>query len=100
MVSISIISCLIDSLLVLMALIMVLYYLNYIFNKEVFSTIPFIASLYINPIAVNNHLTMVTMHFLLSLYLKLVNLDHGKIYTCRLSHTYLIDNICTEFCSL
>lgn len=86
--------------MVLFALIVVLYYLNYISNKEVFSTIPITTSLDIDPVVVSNHLIKVTMYFLLSLYLKLVNLDHGKIYTCRLSHTYLIDNICTEFCSL
>lgn len=94
------ISSLISSLFILMALIMVSNYPNYIFNKEVSSTALITTSLYIILIVVGNHLSMVIKHCLLNLYLKPVSLDHDKIYTCRLDHTYLIGNICKEFCSL
>lgn len=93
------ISSLANTLFILWVLIMVSDYPNYIFNTMVFDT-SLIASLYTNPIVINNPLLEVFKRFLLVLCLKPANLGHDKIYICRLSHTYLEDNICMVFCSL
>lgn len=82
-----------------MALFKVLYYPNYIFDTKVLDTNPTINLNTILAVA-NNPLIKVTMHYPLALDLRLAYLDHGKIYTCHLSHTYLGDNTCMEFCSL